>query len=909
MKNIFKNKLLSVVFAVVLAISALTLPAGIFAWQNNALAINTYQSKSHDYYNQLSSNSKRFYNAINHMFVNGGLKTGNTNFDLIANDVVTQTEVVAYSNGDKSLLVDFASAKDAFALDHPEVFYVDFDLFSLTIGTKGSMFYATIGTGRTNSYYVEGFNSSAEVEEAINYVENNTSAMVLTEITDLKTKIKTINQHVVWGTKYGFFSPDSDKEDAKNHIRSIYGHTKYNYSVCEGYAKTFKYICDKNNIPCVEVVGYLLDNDTGNLEPHAWNAVKMDNGSWYAVDCTANDVYDIEEYLLVGTEKIEKSYFEDGKVSENTFEFKYPSIATYNYGESPIFTNIVYENAEDSVNFYVELSYKGNNVKSLMQNNGYYVAMACKFSDTSNWTNPIVIKDITELINHNNGYSKYKLNGYYKVKFFITDVAPTLSTEHDPYDQYAGPIENAIAESDEITNEYYHTSVKITPTFASSFTFSSNGQTYSRNFNLPVEKTYEAKIVYSSPLKLVDETKPVTIEVTSPKYPNISEFVSIKNVVFDGNNTITFTFTPSQRYEHHYESYSFKPTNLTTEKSSLPFEVYASFKRKEVLCSKLLGGGKLYMETFATPTLIDTNNLNLDGWYYNDNGTTKGVVDEQRSQMALVVSSPASDTQNQINQTLSEKETNLLASQIYELSLNICSGLATIPNGSYVKLAFGFPEGYSYESLNSGVTFKVYHFKKDTFGNIDYENPEELNVVATEYGLIVETNNFSPFAIVATLEETPEKSVYAKTNNAFGQISSNGNSIISTESEQITYTITPDNGFEVDYLLFNGKDITKRITDGKITLSYSELKNNNTLVISFVQTAVKQSETSQNITNFDVNFVKNQSNFEKNQSLATPDDTNETPLFIYIIVPATAVVIVAGLVVAFSLFKKKPENT
>ena len=50
-----------------------------------------------------------------------------------------------------------------------------------------------------------------------------------------------------------------------------------------------KILCDKENIPCILVVGNI------NLETnfaHMWNYVQMEDGQWYAVDCTWDDLDD-----------------------------------------------------------------------------------------------------------------------------------------------------------------------------------------------------------------------------------------------------------------------------------------------------------------------------------------------------------------------------------------------------------------------------------------------------------------------------------------------------------------------------------------------------------------------------------------------------------------------------------------
>jgi len=77
-------------------------------------------------------------------------------------------------------------------------------------------------------------------------------------------------------------------------------------AVCEGYAEAFKLICDRENIPCILVVG------TGNGGAHKWNYVKMEDGRWYGLDATWADqgssgiFYD---YFLVGSESLSSSSF------------------------------------------------------------------------------------------------------------------------------------------------------------------------------------------------------------------------------------------------------------------------------------------------------------------------------------------------------------------------------------------------------------------------------------------------------------------------------------------------------------------------------------------------------------------------------------------------------------------------
>lgn len=128
-------------------------------------------------------------------------------------------------------------------------------------------------------------------------------------------------------------------------------------AVCEGYAEAMKMVCDRENIPCINVVG------TGNGGPHQWNYVQMEDGKWYGLDATWDDqgsnIY--YDYFLVGSESLtsENLYrrkFGDGTNNAETggdhinsgthfqnaqYALTYPTIATKSYtGVLPFFNSV-----------------------------------------------------------------------------------------------------------------------------------------------------------------------------------------------------------------------------------------------------------------------------------------------------------------------------------------------------------------------------------------------------------------------------------------------------------------------------------------------------------------------------------------------------------------------------------------
>ena len=111
-----------------------------------------------------------------------------------------------------------------------------------------------------------------------------------------------------------------------------------NKCVCEGYAKSLKYLLDAMGIDNTLVIGKGT-NSEGRSENHAWNYVKLD-GNYYAIDSTWDDPIVIGgvatnsmryKYFLKGKEDISKDHFPSGKFTEDGMEFTYPALSYSSY--------------------------------------------------------------------------------------------------------------------------------------------------------------------------------------------------------------------------------------------------------------------------------------------------------------------------------------------------------------------------------------------------------------------------------------------------------------------------------------------------------------------------------------------------------------------------------------------------
>ena len=119
------------------------------------------------------------------------------------------------------------------------------------------------------------------------------------DMTNRYTAVRSAHDAAVKILGYSAHLRDHDDNGYNCDIRSVYEAFVGDHAVvCEAYSKVFKALCDMHGIPCI-----LVDGDAGNSrEAHMWNYVQMEDGKWYAVDCTWDDQSLITyDYLLAGT--------------------------------------------------------------------------------------------------------------------------------------------------------------------------------------------------------------------------------------------------------------------------------------------------------------------------------------------------------------------------------------------------------------------------------------------------------------------------------------------------------------------------------------------------------------------------------------------------------------------------------
>lgn len=287
------------------------------------------EAQKYYYYQQLSDTAKKIYVTIENNIEK--LKNGEDNIPLPAslNDIAKSNE-----NGKELIAVEFQNAWDAFITDKSEFFYLDSSKVCLVskITTRGSStnYEFFISKGENENYFINEFNSKEKVEIAINKIQNTKSEILKNANGNNYDKMLYIHDWIVDNTKY-------DTSNGAN-TSNIYGCLVNNLAICEGYARTYKYLLDELNIPCILISGTAID-ENGNTERHAWNYVYIKN-NWYAVDTTWDDPIIIGngkltdrikyKYFLKGKKFIDKDHTTVGQITKNGFKFSYPELAEEN---------------------------------------------------------------------------------------------------------------------------------------------------------------------------------------------------------------------------------------------------------------------------------------------------------------------------------------------------------------------------------------------------------------------------------------------------------------------------------------------------------------------------------------------------------------------------------------------------
>ena len=184
----------------------------------------------------------------------------------------------------------FQKSVVALNYDHPELSWL------LNAGTS---IYFSFSGNDANGYTMTAFTSTpvsvpdfaSDMSVMYNKIDDIVSK---SPSTTLQEKLKFFHDEICKLTRYNDEAAKWVGESLPNNLLyawSPYGTFTGQPVVCEGYARAFKMLCDKANIPCALIGGI------GNTGAHMWNAVQMDDGKWYGVDVTWDDQDGISQII------------------------------------------------------------------------------------------------------------------------------------------------------------------------------------------------------------------------------------------------------------------------------------------------------------------------------------------------------------------------------------------------------------------------------------------------------------------------------------------------------------------------------------------------------------------------------------------------------------------------------------
>lgn len=291
---------------------------------------STQVSESNFFYKQLNEYEKKIYNGLQENKSNLVSGTYVINYGNIFSDILSQ------ENGSEKLGNYYQAAVEAFTHDNVDLFFLNVNKMYLNIETTKKLSKTTykvfISPRTGENYFSEGFTSQEQVENALNQLENVKNNVISSLSGNEYKDIVKIHDYLVDNNEY-------DTTYKSMGAYTLYGALLRHTSVCEGYAKAFKYLLNSAGLQC-ELIQGTATNSSGKAESHAWNAVYLDD-KWYLVDVTWDDpivigggtltIRNKHKYLLKGSDTFRADHIEEYQFTENGKVFNYPEISRYDY--------------------------------------------------------------------------------------------------------------------------------------------------------------------------------------------------------------------------------------------------------------------------------------------------------------------------------------------------------------------------------------------------------------------------------------------------------------------------------------------------------------------------------------------------------------------------------------------------
>lgn len=224
-------------------------------------------------------------------------------FEAVVEDGSFQRKGESYVQATDDVKTAIQAASDAFSYDYPQAFWFRGSNYGYRVSCvrDGSSSTGYRGTFKNFTFKPANREISENAHTRMGDFMDGVQSSVaeLNEQTlgmDMEQKIKRIHDYICQRVTYR-----NDNTLWVHSAASLFLDADPAF-VCEGYAKSMKIFCYYMGINCACISGTARGTSSGTPGAHMWNYVQMDNGNWYLVDATWDDVGTppSSRYLLVG---------------------------------------------------------------------------------------------------------------------------------------------------------------------------------------------------------------------------------------------------------------------------------------------------------------------------------------------------------------------------------------------------------------------------------------------------------------------------------------------------------------------------------------------------------------------------------------------------------------------------------
>ncbi len=282
------------------------------------------------FYNQLTASQKALYDQIKAAGPVQNISIDMTNVNITGTG---SSQANAQNDLVNNVTANVQVALASLAEDYPLFFWMNgfsWNNAYLSMTVSGGVYTAKL----TSLNVVVNINTAhftdySDVQRKYDAVVEKLSTIKINGI-NRHEKLKSIHDYLADNIVY-------DNTISESNIFDVYGALVNGVCVCEGYAEATKLLCDREGIPCLNVIG------TGDGGAHKWNYVQMNDDKWYLYDATWDDqgVNTFYSYFLIGR-NTKAVYFNesspDGDVHIPTGQFftsgsplSYPTISDEQY--------------------------------------------------------------------------------------------------------------------------------------------------------------------------------------------------------------------------------------------------------------------------------------------------------------------------------------------------------------------------------------------------------------------------------------------------------------------------------------------------------------------------------------------------------------------------------------------------